>query len=235
MQEIFALRLQEALRPDRFVHLLDSIDPERRDRIGRFRRREDALSCLFGDLLVRAVLIRETGVRNRDLIFSREAGGKPICLVPGGVHFNLSHSGSWILAAFDDTPVGVDIELVKPLASGVLEWALSPAESKTMESLAETERLSSFYESWTLKESWLKASGRGLVDHLSDYSVTAGTAPSQFRISNGKLLDGVYLWLLSGLDPDYRAAVCSIRDESPPPVILETMEELTEFFLRDPS
>jgi 4'-phosphopantetheinyl transferase len=233
MQKIVALGFGESPDPARYARLLEFIDPERRERIGRFRRREDALSCLFGDLLVRAVLIRETGVRNRDLIFSREAGGKPVCRVPGGVHFNLSHSGSGILAAFDDSPVGVDIELIKPLAPGVLEWALSPAESKTMESLAETERLSYFYGIWTLKESWLKASGRGLVDHLSDYSVTAGPAPSQFRISNGKLLDGAYLWLLSGLDSDYRAAICSGRDAAPSPVILETMEGLTEFFLRD--
>jgi len=193
------------------------------------------MSCLFGDLLVRAVLIRGTGVRNHDLNFSRDAHGKPFCLVPGGRRFNLSHSGRWIIAVFDNGPVGVDIELIKPLAPGVAEFALSPVEMETMQTLAETERLSYFYDVWTLKESWLKASGLGLIDHFSDYSVTTGAVPSQFRISNGKLQDGAYLWRLSGLDPDYRAAVCSIRDESPPPVIFETMEELTEFFLRDPS
>ena len=233
MNEIRALRLDRPLPPDRFVRLLDSIGPEQRERIGRFHCREDALRCLCGDLLVRSVLMRKTGVQNRDLILSRDARGKPFCLVPGSGHFNLSHSGQWIIAAFDDSPVGVDIELIKPLAPGVVELALSPKEIKTMHALPETERLSYFTDVWTLKESWLKASGLGLIDHLSDYSVTAGTFPFAFQISNGKLQDDAFLWSLSGLDSDYRAAVCFSRDTVPSPVIFDSLEELAGFFSPD--
>jgi len=235
MPIIRALQIPEMLPPDRFNRLLESVDPERRERILRFRRREDALRCLFGGLLVRAVLSRTSGVRPRDILLSRDAQGKPNCLFPAHIHFNLSHSGCWVLAAFDDVPVGVDIEEMKPVNPEVPGLVFSPAEIRTMESLAGNERLSYFYETWTLKESWLKASGRGISDSLADLTVIPGEKPFRYRLQNSRIMDSAFLSLVPGVDPDYRAAVCSSRDDSPAAVVRENAEELAAFFLRDRS
>lgn len=235
MMNLHALRLDPSFRPKEYSRLINAVSPERRDRVVRFRRREDALRCLFGGLLVRHVMIQATGVRNRDLSYSRDEGGKPVCLLPAAPHFNLSHSGRWILAAFDDLPVGADVERIKPVDPGVPALVLSPLELETMESLPENGRRPFFYEIWVLKESRMKASGSGLTDSLTAYSVAETGKPGRFLINNDANPDGSFLFLLPGFDPDYRAAVCSSRDESPPAVIYEDPEKLAEFFLRDQS
>jgi 4'-phosphopantetheinyl transferase len=234
MMEIHALRIEPSSRPEHFARLLETVGPAQRERICRFRRREDALRCLFGDLLVRAVLIRTSGFRNRDLVFSRAADGKPVCSAPGGLHFNLSHSGCWILAAFDDLPVGLDVEKLGPVDPGVPELVLSPAEMGTMIALPEPRRRPYFFETWTIKESWLKAEGRGMTGDLPAYSVSAAEEPFRYRLRDNQTLDGAFLSLLPGFDPDYRAAVCAARDDALPSISYESPDRLATLFIRDP-
>lgn len=63
-------------------------------------------------LLERALLKRELERRTRkpacQIRFAATPHGKPY--LPGGPHFNISHSGSWLCLAFHNAPVGVDIQ-----------------------------------------------------------------------------------------------------------------------------
>lgn len=139
-----------------------------------------------------------------------------------------------MLAAFDDLPVGVDVERIKPVDPGVVMLTLSHAELEMMESLPENERRAYFYDIWVLKESRLKASGSGLTDSLASYSVSPTGEPFRFRINDGGDADGYYLSLLPGFDPAYRAAVCFGREGAVPIVTDHDPKELADFFLLDP-
>lgn len=49
------------------------------------------------------------------IVFETEGNGKPVVRQLPSFHFNLSHSGDWVVCAVDDAPVGIDIEEIKPI------------------------------------------------------------------------------------------------------------------------
>ena len=85
--------------------------------------------------------------------------------LPNG-HANLSHSGDWAVVAYATSPIGVDLERLRPRADllGLARQVCSPAQCNTLTALEEESpaRLHQFYRWWTLKEAWLKARGQGL-------------------------------------------------------------------------
>ncbi|MFP4222159.1 MAG: 4'-phosphopantetheinyl transferase family protein [Phormidium sp.] len=134
-----------------------------RERARRYRRQEDRHRFV----LTRSWLRRLLGVYlDQDpagLRVETTPEGKPF-LAGFPVLFNLSHSGDWALLGFcRDRPLGVDVEAHRSVP--VLSLArrfFQTSEVATLEGLppAEQERL--FFEYWTAKEAYLKATGEGL-------------------------------------------------------------------------
>lgn len=91
------------------------------------------------------------------------AQGKPFFPAHPALHFNLSHSGDYVLCAWGDQPVGVDIECIKARAGGLPRYALSDAEYADY--CARGGHWPDFYALWTRKEAWIKYSGYGLGSH----------------------------------------------------------------------
>ena len=98
---------------------------------------------------------------------ARTVLGKPY--LPGypGLHFNLSHSGPWGVCALSKAPVGVDVELVRPLRYDLARRFFTPGEQAWLRGRPEGE----FFRLWTRKESFLKALGKGLTLPLDSFSV----------------------------------------------------------------
>lgn len=90
----------------------------------------------------------------------RTTRGKPYFPSIPGLHFNLSHSGGYLLCALGDCPVGVDIEVLRPRKAGLPRYALSDLEYE--EYLALGGDWAAFYQLWTKKEAFVKYSGEGL-------------------------------------------------------------------------
>lgn len=153
--------------------LLQKHLPQRCARAETFRREEDRLRCLGAGLLLRAVLgAEEAAIRYGEY-------GKPY--LPGGPAFSLSHGGSFAALAVDDGPVGVDLE---PLDAARLRMApslLTREELGWMRQGDETER---FFALWTLKESAVKATGRGISGSLRSIQVLP-VEPGRAHIRDG--------------------------------------------------
>ncbi len=124
--------------------------PGRTERASRLRFAEARLHCLGAG----ALLSGAAGLREAEL--SKGAWGKPQA---EGVHFNLSHSGGYIALAVSRTEVGVDVERVRPSRLRLADRVLQPDELEWMRK-APLER---FFWLWTLKESVMKAVGKGLA------------------------------------------------------------------------
>lgn len=90
------------------------------------------------------------------------------------LHYNLSHSGKWILIAFDECEIGVDIEEVKQSFNytDILQTCLT-IEEKTFVTES-SEPLQNFFSLWTRKEALLKATGLGITDDLKYISCLEG-------------------------------------------------------------
>ncbi len=159
--EVFALALPD--RPDAWLEALaPEASPARRDRAARFRDPLDALRCLAAEALLRQAAKDLCDLEPGRLATTTGAQGKPRFVDLPGLHFNLSHAGLWVLCAWDVRPVGVDVEVERPLHSGLAQAALSPEESRSLQALPEDLRRAAFCRLWTLKESLLKAAGTGL-------------------------------------------------------------------------
>ena len=105
----------------------------------------------------------------RDLRFSYAEHGKPL-LEGEALHFNLSHSGGLMVAAFTFAgPLGVDIEQQAPRVHvrDIARRYFSDAECREMGEGDETEFLRNFFRLWTAKEAVMKATALGFALGLS--------------------------------------------------------------------
>ena len=89
--------------------------------------------------------------------------GKPYFPQYPHLHINWSHSGSLVLCALSDSPVGVDVEWVRPRAATLPRYALTPEEYDAFQHQGGD--WSAFYGLWTKKEAWCKYTGQGLRRH----------------------------------------------------------------------
>lgn len=99
------------------------------------------------------------------------SGGKPVFPGDSGVHFNISHSGGYVVLAFGKAPLGVDIECVKRADLKVAKRFFAKEEYECLAETQETEQGDVFYKIWTGKEAVVKASGAGLSVPLDSFSV----------------------------------------------------------------
>lgn len=170
-------------------------------------RREDSKSAAHAML---SGLLERQGRPLRSV--ERRPGGKPF--LPGGPHFNLSHSGPWALCALGDEELGCDVERIRPRRPGLPRFALSDREFQWFS--RQGGRWEDFYTLWTLKESLCKCTGRGL-----DCAPRTLAVPL-LQPGCGALFDGFYFQSYGG--DGWRAACCTRL--TPPPAQLRDGEEI---------
>lgn len=143
--------------------------------------------------LIRHALATATGCEARQCM---PAEGRPTrSAYPAGWQLSLSHSGSMAGCAIScSQPIGLDIEPVarRPNWQKVVSRWFSPQEQGWL--LAE-DNAEAFLRVWTLKEAWLKATGRGIANNLRTLEVSpdselSGDRPG-WRAAQG--LSGDYL------------------------------------------
>ena len=162
------------------------------------------------DVEVWQIELREPGDRDERraalrLALARRLGGDPseIRLISGphgkpaladpvdGLHFSSSSSGRCCLIAVTTIgPIGVDVERVVPrkYLERIAARRFAPEEAAAIADRRGESALRAFYNCWTRKEAYLKATGTGL------------TAP----------LDGVVVSV-----DDERPAILALRDDDP--------------------
>ena len=106
-----------------------------------------------GDYALRKVFSDLYGIT--DIQINRE--GKPY-IENCPYHFNLSHSGDFLLLAVGECPVGADIEKITRILPKTLKQYFSQEE----QTLVEKEGKKTFFEFWTKKESYVKYTGEGI-------------------------------------------------------------------------
>lgn len=113
------------------------------------------------------------GLCGRDAAVSYGKNGKPYLLRYPHIHFNLSHSGSRALAVFAEMETGCDIERIQKADLALAERFFTPKEYAFIAEQKGRERQDeAFFRLWTLKESFLKAVGEGLMLSLDAFEIT---------------------------------------------------------------
>ncbi|PNZ91194.1 4'-phosphopantetheinyl transferase, partial [Staphylococcus delphini] len=82
-----------------------------------------------------------------------------------------SHSGKWIICAIHSQKIGVDIEKVRYLDFNILIQSFSKYEKSYFTNVGEDDISKTFFYIWTLKESYVKALGKGLYIPLNSFTI----------------------------------------------------------------
>jgi 4'-phosphopantetheinyl transferase len=175
---------------------------------------------------MRAVLSRYAGASPSQMRFSRGPHGRPSLAAPAlPLDFNLTDSGDWLaLAVSGGATVGIDLEYCDTRRD-VLKLArrfFSASELADLRACGDVERVSRFYDYWTLKEARIKAAGGSLWRELEttafalDFPVSAGGSAALGRIAPLAPTPGTPAWycLLQPFE-DYRLALCSTAPRDP--------------------
>lgn len=170
-------RVRVDTSPHAYEPALRVLDEHERLRAARFRQDADRMRYVLGRASLRQLLSMQLDVPSERLAFGANSFGKPVLLEPHpGLHFNSSHSGEWILHAFDAlAPVGVDVEAVRPDFAHVDEFAaaFSPEERFEMARVPSEDRALALARAWVRKEAYVKAIGEGVSRSLVSIRIGA--------------------------------------------------------------
>ncbi len=172
MVQLYGIKLIDEARFIEIKGLLCSALPESTaKKASRFRFNAGAQRQLLGELMVRAILCNKFHFQNSEVSFDYHSDGKPYLSGSENTHFNISHSGDWVVCAFSSLPVGVDVEKIRRVNFDIARRFFSAEETYQLFSLPENKQTGFFFDLWTLKESYLKALGTGLTKSLGSFTV----------------------------------------------------------------
>ncbi len=124
--------------------------------------------------------------------------GKPYLKDFPHINYNISHTDGLVACGIGDRQLGIDVERIRPFRNTILRKVFSDAEKRHMDEIPESERSQYFFRVWTLKESYLKASGLGITVPLTTISF------------EWKKEASFYQTMLKG---DYVLSICTLGDE----------------------
>ncbi len=139
---------------------LARVSEYRRQKTLRLRDYESKRQSLGAELL----LYRAMNA-GKPFTYSLGENGKP--QLDDGRCFSLSHSGSYAVCAVSDCDIGVDIELPHKDSLRLARRFFTGSEYERIAASDNPDEL--FCQLWTIKESFIKATGKGLSTPLSSF------------------------------------------------------------------
>ncbi len=177
--EVHVWRMELDQPAERVEALGRSLSAEELARANRFQFDRDRQHFVVARGLLRFLLGRYTAREPEHVAITYGNYGKPELLASVGrsLSFNVSHAGDQALMAFTpDQQIGVDIEAKRPLPDleTIAAQFFSPHEQAALRSLPLEDRVDAFYNIWTRKEAFIKATGYGLMFPLDQFDVSLG-------------------------------------------------------------
>lgn len=219
--EVYSCNIAQYITDEQFHKFLEVISLKKRERINKFHYFSDKKGSLFGELLLRYALIKTLGIDNDDIIIAVDENGKPYCEAPPMIHFNISHSGNWVVCVISSQPVGIDIEIIQEADLTIARKFFTAHEYNQISSSKETEN-ESFYKFWTLKESYIKYKGKGLAIPLDSFEFTV-----ENNIVKLKSIENENLFFVNQkFQHEYFLSLCYKNQEEKITISLIALEEL---------
>jgi 4'-phosphopantetheinyl transferase len=194
-------------QPETMVtRLLETLSADERARADRFLFYRDRRRFIVGRGALRILLGSYAEFEPSFLQLGQGEYGKPLLKnpPPGGLRFNISHSGGLGLFAFvKGREVGVDLEFIRPMpdADAVSERFFSPRERAVLRDCPQAQKSEAFFRCWTRKEAFIKAIGQGLSHPLDRFDVSLAPGESARFLAIDEDTKIASRWLLRELNP----------------------------------
>lgn len=164
-------------------------------RARRFRFVDDRWSYTTAHAALRVLVGGLIDCPPRALTFATTGNGKPVLCpdrhgvaLASALHFNISHTRGMVAVALSGSPIGVDVERVRPLADMrqlVADLMAREALEAYDAATDAEERAALFFRYWTLGEAFIKATGQGLDQGLASFAFTADGPAALTRVTPG--------------------------------------------------
>lgn len=164
-----------------FAYAISCIQLEEKQRLGRFVFRKDIRASLAGRLMMRKFVNEYEHIPYSAIVFARDAYNKPILKnVSSNLSFNISHHGNYTVLAGETRNVNLGIDVMKFEYTGgkqlpeffrIMNRNFSPLEWGEINMFSnDIDKISMFCRHWALKESYVKAIGKGITIDLRSMS-----------------------------------------------------------------
>lgn len=221
MIQIYLSKIDPTLDQQKVDDLLQLISTENREKCRRFRLKEDALRTLYGELMVRYFLWKQFSFKAEDIELLKYENEKPY-VKDFPIHFNISHAGDYVVCAFCEQEVGIDIERIRDIDLKIGKRFFCRSEYKDLLAQKPADQLDYFYSLWTLKESYIKWLGTGLSTPLDSFCFNVVDTQITFVDYNRETVPFFKQYSVEG----YKLSVCSMVDDFPAQIERFDVEEM---------
>ncbi|OAB36013.1 4'-phosphopantetheinyl transferase family protein [Paenibacillus glacialis] len=228
MVGIYIVNINTAIDPSLINRMLPYLSIDRQNKVAKFRMFDDVHRSVIAELLIRSLIIDQLDIANRDIKFGENTYHKPYLQSHTNFEFNLTHSGEWVACAIDHHSVGIDIEHMVNSNLDIAKRFFTPREYEDLIKSDVSEQRNYFYKLWTLKESYIKAVGKGLYIPLDSFSMDIN---DRNEVTMDKEENDIpYFFHTRQVNSDYMLSVCSMTNHCSIPTIIHE-EELINSFL----
>lgn len=143
----------------------------RKAKINKMKMQKDKNLSLGVGILINEYL-KAFNLKEKDMVYEEKCNGKPYFKNLPEVFFNASHSGECAVCSFSDDEIGCDIEKSDSVNLEIAKRFFAQSEyNYILSAKAEAKKSETFFRLWTLKESYLKHSGKGLPGGLQSFEI----------------------------------------------------------------
>lgn len=194
-------RADTAMLPDEEAVLKKMVflDEERKRKVWQCKNLEDKKRSLLAGYLiqmgVKEWMTKEGGLQGDAkplfLSYAYSKYGKPYLRGEKNLYFNISHSKNYVVCAFSDKEVGIDIQVHKKGKGDIAQRFFSIEDRVLMEKMADEGRSSEeiFFSIWTVKEAYMKLTGEGM---RQGFDTTVIEMTEDGETEPGRYADGMW-------------------------------------------
>ena len=190
--KIYIMNITPLLNEQSFSEFYKKCPQRRRDKIDSKKLMQDKALSLGCELLTKRGFC-DFGKKSFEIIYSKS--GKPFDK-DGNVHFSLSHSGKFSVAAFSDVAIGIDVEQRRNISEKL------PARYFATDELSVAQNNEARLKLWTRKEALAKA-----------FDIPLSAALAQNVVYDTGILNSQKYFLQTYTDDDFIISVCSLGPE----------------------
>lgn len=156
---------------EEYDYYFSLMNKEKQQKVLAYKNKKDQMLTVAGEMLARRMISKYCNVVPEDIYFETGCYGKPNAKHLN-VKFNISHSEEVVVCAISDKPVGIDVEMIRPIGTNILRKLCTDIDLKyilgsdrvsiNIPNNFDDQQLHRFYEVWTAKEAYFKCIGTGI-------------------------------------------------------------------------
>lgn len=168
---------------DEYKKAYDNLSEVAKMRVDRYKRDDDKKRSLLAQMLLKKLMVEN----HIDAQLSYEENGRPV-FENSEYFLSLSHSGDVAFSAVSKSPVGIDVEKIRPISISLINrvcvdeekaYVLSEYMVTDEKNINDPDVLKRFFEIWTAKEAYFKMKGSGITDLKSVNTLKLNTESFQ--------------------------------------------------------